>query len=276
MNGSGPTDAQRRLLAVVAQRLPPERVRELHLFAPIRQGGVETGLAVIAVGEPEPEAAASRFDGAAAGDAAADDALPAADDGVATPDGEAAPSEPADASAIEAAARQEGMPALVLSADDDVVRAVVLAAESATEERADAEAPCDPTDDAAGGVPPVDEEASEVEGTADEAPRLDAVATSDVGDVVDVAVDLAESDDEPTAAPPAAAPARFTIYTARYRLQLKGPDRGKWEAEVVEEADAPLLTVDAVVRGVQRRAGELAEVERLTTADVRRLLAEGA
>jgi hypothetical protein len=68
---------------------------------------------------------------------------------------------------------------------------------------------------------------------------------------------------------------RFTIYTARYRLQLKGPDRGKWEAEVVEEADAPLLTVDAVVRGVQRRVGEQAEVERLTTEDVRRLLAEG-
>ena len=67
MNGSGPTDAQRRLLAVVAQRLPAERVRELHLFAPIRQGGVETGLAVIAVGEPESEAVEPTFEPAADG-----------------------------------------------------------------------------------------------------------------------------------------------------------------------------------------------------------------
>ena len=67
--------------------------------------------------------------------------------------------------------------------------------------------------------------------------------------------------------------ARYTVYTARYRLQLKGPDRGKWEADVVEEADAPLLTVDAVVRGVQRRAGDEAEVERLSGDDLRRLLA---
>jgi hypothetical protein len=44
---------------------------------------------------------------------------------------------------------------------------------------------------------------------------------------------------------------------------------------VVEEADAPLLTVDAVVRGVQRRAGESAEVERLTGAELQQLLAGG-
>jgi outer membrane protein W len=49
---------------------------------------------------------------------------------------------------------------------------------------------------------------------------------------------------------------RPVIYTARYRLTLKGPDRGKWETNIVAEADAPLVTVDAVVRGVQRRAGE--------------------
>jgi hypothetical protein len=33
--------------------------------------------------------------------------------------------------------------------------------------------------------------------------------------------------------------------------------------DVVEEADAPLVTVDVVVRGVQRRAGEMSGVERL-------------
>lgn len=58
-------------------------------------------------------------------------------------------------------------------------------------------------------------------------------------------------------------PPRFTVFTARYRLQLKGPDRGNWEVDVVEEADAPLVTVDAVVQGVQRRSGEETDVERL-------------
>ena len=39
--------------------------------------------------------------------------------------------------------------------------------------------------------------------------------------------------------------ARHVVYTARYRWTRKGPDRGKWEAEVVAEADAPLITVEA-------------------------------
>ena len=160
MSAATLSDAQRRLLAAAAQRLPSERVREVYLFAPIRQGGVETGLAVIAAGDPDPPPVPEAGDGAHAGDAA-------------TP---------------------------------------------AAATRPDAEQACDPTD-AAAGPPP-----------------------------------------------------RFTVYTARYRLQLKGPDRGRWEVAVVEEADAPLPTVDAVVRGVQRRAGELADVERLTGAELVRLL----
>ncbi|MDB4906472.1 MAG: hypothetical protein JWO05_1256 [Gemmatimonadetes bacterium] len=56
---------------------------------------------------------------------------------------------------------------------------------------------------------------------------------------------------------------RHTVYTAHYRHTLKGLDRGKWEMSVVDEADAPLLTVDVVVRGVQRRAGETDEAIRL-------------
>jgi hypothetical protein len=57
---------------------------------------------------------------------------------------------------------------------------------------------------------------------------------------------------------------RHTVYTARYRATLKGADRGKWEFSLVAEADAPLVTVDAVVRGVQRRSADAAEPERLT------------
>jgi hypothetical protein len=56
---------------------------------------------------------------------------------------------------------------------------------------------------------------------------------------------------------------RHTIYRAQYRLTLKGPERGKWDVSVTEEADAPQGTVDDVVRGVLRRSGEESEPERL-------------
>jgi hypothetical protein len=65
---------------------------------------------------------------------------------------------------------------------------------------------------------------------------------------------------------------RFVVYTAHYRHVLKGPDRGKWEATVVAEADAPLVTVDAVVRGVQRRAGDLDDATRLDGEELRAML----
>jgi hypothetical protein len=45
-----------------------------------------------------------------------------------------------------------------------------------------------------------------------------------------------------------------------------------WEVTVSEEADAPLLTVDAVVRGVQRRSGDVDEIVRLSGAELRAAL----
>jgi hypothetical protein len=67
-------------------------------------------------------------------------------------------------------------------------------------------------------------------------------------------------------------PQRLVIYTARYRLTLKGPDRGKWETNVVAEADAPLVTVDAVVRGVQRRSGDVDDPAKMEGDDARAIL----
>ena len=61
---------------------------------------------------------------------------------------------------------------------------------------------------------------------------------------------------------------RLVIYTASYRWTRKGPERGKWIVDVVAEADAPLATVETVVRGVQERAGEAFDTERLTRADL--------
>jgi hypothetical protein len=156
------TEAQTRLLRVIAERVDRDQVVEVHLFPAIRQGGAETGVAVVAVQQ--------RLDGS--------DAL----------------FRPPVVHGDEAA---EGEPVVPGDGTDDL-----------------------PTGDARPGEPV-------------------AVRPPHVGD-------------------------RLTIYSATYRLTIKGPDRGKWEADVVPEADAPIETVDLVVRGVQRRAGELAEPERFS------------
>ena len=179
------TDETRaRFLAAIAAQLPADRIAEVHLFPAIRQGGMESGVAVVAV-EPvrEPDAE--------------------------TPLAEAPESQ------------------LVANADLPVTES---------------------TDDA---------------------------AANDADDVEALDADDAESPyaDEPEEveadAPPRPAPRRYTVFSARYRHTLKGPDRGKWETSVVEEADAPLLTVDAVVRGVQRRSGDVDEIVRLSGEELR-------
>lgn len=68
---------------------------------------------------------------------------------------------------------------------------------------------------------------------------------------------------------------RHAVYCAHYRHTLKGSDRGKWEVEVTAEADAPLLAVDAVVRGVMKRAGEQFEPERISASSFRAILRDG-
>lgn len=65
---------------------------------------------------------------------------------------------------------------------------------------------------------------------------------------------------------------KHTVFMAHYRSTIKGPDRGKWEVEVRAEADAPLATVDDVVRGVMKRAGEQFEPERLFAGEVRTIV----
>jgi hypothetical protein len=74
---------------------------------------------------------------------------------------------------------------------------------------------------------------------------------------------------EDSEGPASVPPSRHVVYMARYRHTLKGIDRGKWETNVVAEADAPLVTVDAVVRGVQRRAGDVDDPTRMEGDEVR-------
>lgn len=66
---------------------------------------------------------------------------------------------------------------------------------------------------------------------------------------------------------------RYAILTARYRLTIKGPDRGKWDVEITHEADAPLDTVERVARGVAKRAGEEFDPEHYSAESLRAALA---
>jgi hypothetical protein len=183
------TETQQRFLRAIAERVPMDQVVELHLFPPIRQGGVETGVAVVAEDPRRPE---PNVDSMAGTDAATE-----------TADVDAAAPERATAGVTE-----------MIAVPDDA------------EPSPYADDPEEPPSD----------------------PGADAVA---------------ETDGAGTNGHVPAPRVRLTIHTARYRLTLKGVDRGKWEVDVVAEADAPLDAIDAVIRGVQRRAGEGSEPDRL-------------
>jgi len=78
----------------------------------------------------------------------------------------------------------------------------------------------------------------------------------------------------PSHVTPRTSPLRFSILTAHYRLTFKGPDRGKWEFELVHDADAPLETVEHVVRGVVRRVGDDGDPDLMSRTDFHRAITE--
>lgn len=217
------TETQQRFLRAIAERVPSAHVVEVHLFPPMRQGGVETGVAVVAEDprRPSPNGAEPSEDGAQA-----PDEILQADGTIDSAAGKPVP----DASVAEAAADES-------------------AAEVWVGELVDAIA--EVSDDAA------------LAGESD-SPYLEEIP-ADVEPV-----DQADGAGEESAA--AAPIPRYTIHTARYRLTLKGVDRGKWDFDVVAEADASLEALDKVVRGVLRRSGEGAEPDRLTTDAFREAL----
>jgi hypothetical protein len=173
-----------RFLASILEQLPLERIVEIHFFPSIRQGQVETGVAVIAA-EPQ-------------------------------------------------------------------LVGVAATLESVAEEVADEIATEIPTDSA--------DAASD-----DDSPYADAVVDVEVTEVEVVA-----------AAPVAIDRHRHEVLTAVYRWTRKGPDRGKWEVDVKSEADAPLPTVDLVVRGVRDRSGEELEPQRYDNEAIRTVMASPA
>jgi hypothetical protein len=226
-----------RFLRAIVAHVPLDRLEELHLFSPLKQGGVETGIAVVAARVPLPPAPVEP-----ALELPLVDLGPSADaTGV------------ADVVAEEIGADVEDT-ALPIGRDDDAVADAVDDS---------------PYADAEHHVGPL---------ASDETLLVDDTIHADATGVVigDVIADEA-ADDEPLAdviVPGAVAVPieRHTVYTARYRLVQKGPERGKWEADVVAEADAPLITVEMVVRGVQRRAGEESEILRYSAKQIAKAL----
>ena len=230
------TETQERFLRAVAERLPLDRVAEVHLFPSIRQAGVETGVAVIAV---QAEAAG------AAMEESAEAGVPGG--AVARAD-EFAPGVPRE----EASGAAEGHPTSGVGDG---------AAPRATDDARDAAA----ADDATAAEDASDRDDGHDADDAGAPPQLQHTAVGAVGPH-----HFAAAGGERPPAP------RHTIFSARYRLTLKGPDRGRWEADVVAEADAPLATADLVVRGVRKRTGEAAEAERVAPEVLRQLLAQPA
>ncbi len=255
------TEVSERFLRAVVASVPLEQIEELHLFSPLRQGTVETGIAVLAARVPvvviEPLADASVARGEpelALEHSAARDTDAGETRAGETPDGET--------------------PAGETPAGETPDDLVVV-------DTADVEIANDGAHGHVDADSEVDTEGVRVTAAAgdddDDGAIVDAVtmepADARTGAAIDVPVDEAdEADAIVDVPPPAVRPVRHTVYTARYRYVIKGPERGKWESNVTAEAEAPLMTVETVVRGVQRRAGEDSEIVRYSAAQIARAL----
>jgi hypothetical protein len=213
------SETTERFLRAIVERVPLERIEELHLFSPLRQGTVETGIAVIA-------------------------------GVVLVPNSDSAPATESEPEPLELSLDESGADDVEF---DPYAAELHEEAEAGTEAAPDFEAVLQ-LDAATGEVnEPIIDEPSIDEPIIDE-PMIDEPMI-----------------DEPIVAERTPVE-RHTVYTARYRLVIKGPERGRWEADLVEEADAPLVTVETVVRGVQRRAGEDTEIVRYNAHQIARAL----
>jgi hypothetical protein len=222
-------ETRARFLAAIAKQLPADRVMEVHLFNAIRQGGMESGVAVVAVALESIAPATTSFD---------------VDGGYVLP--------PAVAEAVELE-----NPAALAVHDQLADEAAFVADEIATDVEDSPYAPVGEPQPGRGHGPGPGPTSELIE--------------PEPGPEPEPGLQL-PPEPEPEPQLPSKPAVRYTIYSARYRHTLKGLDRGKWEVNVTEEADAPLLTVDAVVRGVQRRSGEADDVIRLSGDEFRAAL----
>lgn len=266
------TETRERFLKAVVAELPAERIRELYLFAPIRQGGVESGVAVIAAWPEGVELSTSGHTAATSGSESAGFGAEGSEStGFGAEGSESGFGAEGSESREAQSSGSESSEHLNPDATPDTLDLPTVDLAAVTGAQAEALA-CDvpPGEPVEGGVAP--REAAERGEESDSEPAEDAsyqnAADSDpnVSDPSDQIP--ADSDPEPGPTPEP----RYTVYTARYRHTQKGPDRGKWESSVVAEADAPLLSIESVVRGVQRRSGDVDPPDHLSGDEVRSAL----
>ncbi|MBC7897568.1 MAG: hypothetical protein H7066_19265 [Cytophagaceae bacterium] len=253
-------DTTRRFLNAVLERVSESRIVEVRLFPAIRQGGIESGIAVLAV-EPEP-------------------AVPPADPIDLTELTDDAPPELEASAGDEVEVAIEHPADVVIEAVDDIEvdsESLQRIAALQVPDEADIDAMSDATDrealrevTAEGvadlGIAPV-ADASDIAVELSAAPiladaiELDAEETIALGDILALP--------SPGGTPHVVGPHRLEILCARYKLVFKGPERGKWDLEIMHQADAPLDTLDRVISGVVRRAGEESEPERFSRESLR-------
>jgi len=254
-------DTTRRFLNAVLERVTESRIVEVRLFPAIRQGGIESGIAVLAV-EPEPDLPEAisvemtdPIDEVTEVEAAVTDEVEVTIEHPADFDDEATAEVEVDAEVLH---RMGDAHVSHDAVDEEMVadaadRETTL--EISTEGISDVE------------VPIANEESdSVVERTpvmlADDASNEEPAETVALGDILSLpSPDGAVADSN--------TPKRLAILCARYKLVFKGPERGKWDIEIMHQADAPLDTLDRVISGVVRRAGEESEPERFSRESLR-------
>lgn len=269
-------DTTRRFLNTVLERVPEARIVEVRLFPAIRQGGIESGVAVLAV-EPETQALLDASLAVTA-ELAADADLPGTEPGAAVlvadrvaSDVEVAIAHPADASLDPEDAAFGANTAPPVHGDTQVVPDVADAVFEALERESVRIVTTEgvnvrrPMASPAVGERLVDMVTAEL---AADSPALEPDESIALGDI------LALPSPGSPALPPRQAGdggrhQRLAILCARYKLVFKGPERGKWDLEIMHQADAPIETLDRVIAGVVRRCGEESDPERFNRQTLR-------
>ena len=268
-------ETTRRFLSAVLDRIPEQHIVELRLFPTISQGGMESGVAVLAVAPEALAPPAVLADNIGLPETIAhDEAMVDLDSLMPRGSGPTAVDAAfgaADEQAIDqghTATRLISVSKHELAQADGSANAAPASAERATDVEVAIEGvslarrASQATDSSLRGSDVV---VGITAATDDDAPeRLESVTLGDI-------LALPAPDPNPLVGAKRP-PQRVAIVSARYKLTVKGPDRGKWDFDVVHEADAPLETLDRVVKGVVKRSGEMADPELFSAASLREAL----
>jgi hypothetical protein len=295
-------DTTRRFLTGILERVDESRLVELRLFPALRQGGIESAVAVFAIEMPVPVVAAtsaevieveapeheeenfdsesrisnpeSRETSPGSGDSSSDSRIPNPDSQIHDPESEdPAPDSriPNPESRIHESGSSPNSESRIPNFDSQDPEAEV--AERISERVAELRVTVEGGDEDA-TTEPLHEQLGDREVRAHTATPAD-LPTTEPDESIALNDILALPEPTRTTSP-AERHGRLQIMSAWYRLVFKGPDRGNWTIEMVHEADAPLATLERVVSGVARRAGDTSEPELYSAQSLREALDQPA